>query len=133
MSTDYPLIGGPYKAPRCKVGRELYDILRGDLVVVAISDAPIPWPLGRVHPVCRPLPILTAELVRAIRTESEQAIVYHWRVSRWAVCRWRRALGVPRFNPGTSQLWSEMAEAKLTPESRRKGHAAMRARLAGGD
>ncbi len=99
MVSSHALIGGPYKSPRCKVGSRLYDILRGDLIVCGISDAPMPWPLGRSHPVCRPLPIVTVELVRAIREESELAVMYHWGVSRVAcpagVGRWRSPGSTP--------------------------------------
>ena len=118
-----PLIAGPYKTPRCRVGRELFDFLRGDLVVIRISEAPIPWPMGRSHHVCRPIPIMTEGLARAVRLESELAVMYYWGVSRWTVCRWRRALGVDRFNPGTRELWRELAKTKLTDEARLKSYA----------
>ena len=121
-----PIISGSYKSPRFKVGQPLFDILRGDLVVIGVSEAPIAWPLGRSHPVCRPLPIMTVELVRAVRAESELAVMHHFGVSRWTVCRWRRALGVPRFNAGTQQLWRTLAESKLTPEARALAHESLR-------
>jgi hypothetical protein len=126
MPDEPALIGGPYRAPRCRVGSTLFDIVRGDLTVVRISDAPVPWPLGRTHPVCRPKPILTGGLVRALRTESELAVMHHWGVSRWTVCRWRRALAVPRFNAGTLEIWRQAALTKLTPEMRRRAHEAQR-------
>jgi hypothetical protein len=43
------LIGGPYKAPRYKIGEPLHDRLRGDVIVLAISKAPIPWPMSRAR------------------------------------------------------------------------------------
>jgi hypothetical protein len=123
---DSPLLAGPYKPPRFRVGKPLYDILRGDLIVSGISDSAAAWPVGTTHPGCRPLPIMTAELVRAIRAESESAVMAHWGVSRWTACRWRRGLGVPRFNPGTIKLWSQMAAVKLPDEMRQRAHAAQR-------
>jgi hypothetical protein len=128
MPTNYPLIAGPYQPPRCRVGRELYDIIRGDLMVTSISDAPIAWPCGKTHQVARPLPVMTAELVRAVRTESVEAIVYHWGVSRWTVRRWRHALGVPRFNPGTMKIWREAVRGKFTPEVRARALSSCLAR-----
>ncbi len=85
-----------------------------------VSDAPIPWPRARTNPHAHPLPICTPELERAIRTESVQAVVYWWGMSRWAVRRWRHALGVERFNPGTMARWRELSPSKLTPAVRAK-------------
>jgi hypothetical protein len=61
---------------------------------------------------------VTAELARAIRTESVEAMAHWWGVSRWTVRRWRHALGVDRFNEGTKARWKELAPSKLTPEVR---------------
>jgi len=115
MSDTVPaLIGAPYRSPRCRVGKPIHDLLHGDTPVVAISDAPVPWPLVRSAPTApAPLPAMTAELRRAVETESVEAIVYHWGVSRWTVRRWRHALKVPRFNPGTQRLWRELASVRL--------------------
>lgn len=108
------LIGGPYRPPRCKIGKPVYDLLHGDLVVVAISDAPIPWPMIRTHPNSRgTVPAMTADLKRAVERESVEAIAHHWQTSRWTVRRWRHALGVDRFNEGTRRLWSQLAETRL--------------------
>lgn len=107
------LLGGPYAMPRCRVGKPLFDTIRGDLVVATITDTPIPWPFGRVSRACRGAPILTGDLERAVRVESNQAIQYYWGVSRWTVERWRRALGVERMNPGTAAVWKELSASKV--------------------
>lgn len=130
MKTPTPapaLLGAPYHPPRLRKGKALFDALRGDVRVVDTSEAPIPWPRGRTHYRSRPMPVMSDELVRAVRTESVEAIAYHWGVSRYSVRRWRHALGVPRFNPGTQRLWRELAPLKLTPKVRKK---ALRAYLA---
>ena len=41
------LLFGPYRAPRFRRGGTLRCELRGDLVVTGLTDAAIPWPLGR--------------------------------------------------------------------------------------
>ena len=38
------LLAGPYRMPRCKVGRALRCSLRGKVHVAGIHEAPIPWP-----------------------------------------------------------------------------------------
>jgi len=106
-------LGGPYKAPRCRLGKPLYDLIAGDLVVRAISDAPISWPIGRAGAAGKGRPILCGDLLRAVKLESNAAVMTNWGVSRWTVERWRRALGVPRMNPGTLALWRAMTPAKV--------------------
>jgi hypothetical protein len=125
------LLGAPYRPPR-PIRRGIYfDLLRGDLRGEGPSDAPIAWPRGRAHFRARPLPILCDELARAIRTESVRAIVHHWGISRDTVKRWRKALGVPRYNPGTISLWRELAAAKLhSPAVKRAARRAWRASIA---
>jgi hypothetical protein len=125
MPTDAPsLIAGPYKPPRYKLGGELPGLVAcrtcrvnpesvgGPHLVRGILDGPIPWPYTIIAG-SRPQLIITAELERAIRTESAQAVAYHWGVSRWWVERARRTLDVPRMTAGTQQLWRQMAPAKL--------------------
>jgi hypothetical protein len=34
---------GPYRMSKCKVGKLLRCVIRGEKKVVGISDAPIPW------------------------------------------------------------------------------------------
>jgi hypothetical protein len=42
----FKLLFGPYRMPRCRVGRTwLHCAIRGQVRVVGISDAPIMWPL----------------------------------------------------------------------------------------
>ena len=43
----FKLLYGPYRMPRCRVGRRLLCQVRGTVVVAGISDAPIPWPVGQ--------------------------------------------------------------------------------------
>jgi DNA-binding Xre family transcriptional regulator len=68
--------------------------------------------------------ILCGDLVRAIKLESVWAIKHWWGVSRATVTTWRRALGVPRTNPGTRQLFQENAKEIWTPKIRAKANKA---------
>jgi hypothetical protein len=47
MSADLTrLLFGPYVAPPFEYGAIVRDEVRGDVEIVALSDAPIPWPIG---------------------------------------------------------------------------------------
>jgi hypothetical protein len=48
------------------------------------------------------------ELARAIRLESSLALQYWWGVNAETVWRWRQALGVPRFNEGSTRVRKEL-------------------------
>src|SRR5262249_49577597 len=104
-------------------GQLVGDLIRGEVEYRGLSDAPISWPVGRAVARGRPTPIVTVELARAIRTESVEAIVWHWGASRCTACRWRKALGVPRFNAGTQARWRELAPLKLPAGGRKKAVA----------
>ena len=122
------LIGGPYRPPVVPASQILVDAIRGPVEVCGTSRAPVRWPIARIRPCDRPMPVVCGDLVRAIETESSLALQYHWGVSRRTVGEvWRRSLRVPRWNAGTRRLWSDMAMRKLTPDARRKSHEAQRA------
>lgn len=99
------LISGPYHPPACRVGDWLDDEIDGRLEVGGWTDAPIPWP--RRKKTGRHALILCGDLVRAIRTESAEAICYYWGVGPTKVWMWRQALGVGRTTEGTRQLLQE--------------------------
>jgi len=128
--TPPALIGGPYRPPSRRdhrIGAVVGDIIAGERTITGISDAPTPWPIGMAAPHGRPSPLVTAELARAVATESVEAVAYWWGVSRWTVRRWRHALGVTRFNPGTIELWRSAAAKLHTAQARRRQREAMRA------
>jgi len=89
-----------------KVGSVVRCAIRGKLVVVALSDGRIRWPLGkRGGTKCL---LVFGDLERALRTESASAVCYWWGVTNQTVSKWRKALGVPEFTLGTSQLKREL-------------------------
>jgi hypothetical protein len=82
--------------------------------VVGLSDAPIPWPLGQLlRGGRRPALILYADLAEAVMRESAEAVMHSWGVKRHTVWQWRKALGVPQYNPGTTKLKSELLSPVL--------------------
>jgi hypothetical protein len=123
-SERFKLLYGPYVAPRCALGDKLPCEYRGrEVTVKRISEAPVQWPCTRGK--SRPSPILCGDLIRAVRTESEIAVAYHWGVGYPTVWKWRRALNVSRMTNGSRRLRIEYAAETLTPEVRAKGKEAM--------
>lgn len=126
-----PLIAGPYPAPRCSVGDWIDDEIDGRLQVGGWTDALIPWP--RRLKTGRPSLILTAELARAVRTESVSAICHWWGVGPTKVWQWRQTLGIGRITAGTRQLLQERTGVPPEAAARGRKRAAapeIRARMA---
>ena len=59
---------GPYKTPRFQYGAVVQDVARGDVVIVGMTDAAIPWPLARRvdRPSGLPSLVLNCSLVKAV-------------------------------------------------------------------
>jgi hypothetical protein len=110
-----PHAGCSYSPLFIPAGKTLECRVHGRMRVAGTTDAPLPWPYSVVPGGKRRL-IVTGDLERAIRTEAAVFVAEQWEVSRWTVRDWRRALGVPRFNEGTTAEWSRMADAKFRGE-----------------
>ena len=95
----YQLHHGPYHPPPLRRGDRAMCLCRdGDVI--------IPWPRCRrpgTHGGGSGL-LVDEELARAIRLESSLAIQHWFGVDYSVVTRWRKALGVPRFNEGSARL-----------------------------
>jgi hypothetical protein len=112
---------GKYRTPRVRVGRFVRCLIRGEVEVAGIRDAPIPWPVcktARRHAL-----IVFADLARAIRREAALAVAHWWGVRPNHVRKWRKALGVGATNEGTSRLRSAYSHEPWAAEARAKAHA----------
>jgi hypothetical protein len=118
----FRLLFGPYRMPRCRVGRKLFCEVRGWVTVRGLSDNPIPWPQTRGKR-GRPFLILCGDLVKAVRRESNQAVAYHWGVTPQTVSGWRKALDVGPTTEGTSRLRSDYTREPWAEAARAKGQA----------
>jgi hypothetical protein len=67
--------------------------------------------------------VLYADLARAVRRESAQAVAYWWGVGLTAVWKWRKALGVGPATEGTSRLHREGAHAPAVVQGLKKAQA----------
>lgn len=95
---------GPYRAPRFRYGKIVKDARKGEVKIVGISDAPIPWPIGLKF--ASRSPVLYGALIRAVCRESNQAVARAWGVSGQTVTAWRKALNVQVTTDGTRALRS---------------------------
>lgn len=139
------LLGAPYTPPACRFGDWLDDEVDGRIEVGGWTSAPIAWP--RRKKTGRHSLILTAELARAVRTESVLAIRHYWGVGATTVWAWRQALrvdttagsqriarrGVPaeaavrgRLRAAMPEARQRMAETKRGRPARPKTKAALR-------
>ena len=115
---------GPYRTPRFKYGAKVKDARRGEVKIVGLSDAPIPWPIAAKRG--GKSPVLFGALVRAVRRESNQAVAKAWGVSGQTVTAWRKALGIGPNTDGTSKLrsahfhepWARKAQKKAWAKAR---------------
>jgi hypothetical protein len=83
---------GRYQTPRFRYGRSVWCEVRGEVEVVGLHEAPVPWPVGK-RGRARSL-VVFKDLARAVRRESEVAVAHHWGVDKQTVGKWRKALGV---------------------------------------
>ncbi len=124
-SDRFRLLYGPYVPPKCRLGDKLACEYRGrEVRFLCLTDAPIQWPSAVARGSMSP--ILCGDLIRAVRLESEIAVAHHWGVSRQTVFKWRRALGVPAMNEGSTRLYSAYVPEKLTSEARAMSKEAMK-------
>jgi hypothetical protein len=100
---------GTYQTPRCRMGQRVRCAVRGQVEIVGLSDAPIPWPLCRYHG--HHAPVVYKGLLWAVRRESEQAIVHWWGVGVELVWNWRMdSDAVYAFIDGALEVWREVKD-----------------------
>ena len=115
------LFFGPYRTPRFKYGSIVQDEVRGPVQIIGMTDAAIPWPIGRMGKAASP--VVYRGLASAIRRESRVAVRHWWGLSSFCHNRARRALGVPSINEGTHRLLSRYAQTERFREAQRCGQA----------
>src|SRR5262249_52476883 len=104
---------GKYRTPRYRIGQKVRCQVRGLVVIVALSDASIPWPLCKAGKWL--VPVVYQGLAKALRRESAQAVAHHWGIGGWQVWKWRTALGVARETEGTCRLHHDYTWSRPLP------------------
>lgn len=130
---------GTYRTPKFRYGQIVLCEARGEVEIVGMTDAPIPWPIGKRGRI-KTL-VLYKDLVKAVRLESNQAVAHHWGLTPQTITKWRKLLGVRTYTAGTKRLqraygeqpWFKAAQRKAwsknqDPERRAKLSAALRGR-----
>ena len=90
---------GPYQRPPAEPGEWLECARHGQVIVETISRGRIPWPVTSKRSL-----ILCGDLIRAVKREALQAVAYQWGVCAMTARKWRKHLGVERYNEGTRIL-----------------------------
>ena len=116
---------GTYRTPRFRYGSKVLCEVRGEMVITDLSDAPIPWPIGRRGRE-RPSLVVFKDLAKALRRESNQAICHSWGIRPQTVSKWRKALGIGPITEGTSRLYREYTKEPWAVEAFAKAHAKAR-------
>jgi hypothetical protein len=105
MSFNPPKLLGKYRTPRFSSGDVVACARRGDVRIVGLSSAPIPWPLGQRLPKGRKRSlVLDGALAKSVRRESAESVAFCWRLRMTTVWLCRKALGVEEFNEGTRRF-----------------------------
>src|SRR4051812_26022559 len=105
----HPTLLGKYQTPPFHYGDAACCEARGEVIITGLSNAPIPWPIGK-RPASRGRAlVLFGHLVKAVRRESVAAVAFHWSVSDQTVTKWRKSLGVGAMTEGTTRLKSVSA------------------------
>jgi hypothetical protein len=117
------LLHAPYTPPALRRGDRATCLVRdADVVITSWSDARISWPR------CRAVGrggagsglLVDEELARAVRLESSLALQHWFGINAETVWRWRRILGVPKWNPGSARLrLAPVSEVGTRPEGKR--------------
>ena len=75
---DHTTLLGTYSTPRFRYGSVVQCEWRGEVVVTGLTDARIPWPVGKRRGERSKTLVLFADLVDALRRESLAAVCHWW-------------------------------------------------------
>jgi hypothetical protein len=111
---------GPYRIPRCRVGQRVECLIRGEVRVVGLSNAPKRWPIGEKDG--RQELIVYRGLAEAVRLERQEVIAAHWGVPVETVAGWQRALHPATFQRSEAEvpafsfadLWTTRAQRQFS-------------------
>lgn len=122
--TDRFRLLGEYTTPLFEYGEVVFCEWRGDVKIVSLTDAKIPWQVG-MRASNKSL-VIFGSLVDALRRVSNQAICHWWGITPQTVSKWRKSLGIPVVTERTRRLFSENAHAEPNAEALKRCHAKAR-------
>jgi hypothetical protein len=111
MSEEHRRLIGTYETPLFEYGDVVICSIRGEVELVGITSAPIPWPVGKKgrHKAI----VVYGGLEEAIRRESASATAHHFGVGTYTIWKWRTALGIGAMTEGTQRLKGVVHEGHL--------------------
>ena len=112
---------GRYRTPRFRIGDVVTCGMRGDVRIVGLSDARIPWPIGQALGKGARGPVVYADLAEALATESNVSICHWWGVTGQTVRKWRRALGIGPHTEGSRRLRAAYGADPVASAARAEG------------
>jgi hypothetical protein len=96
-SERFKLRFGNYKTPKFEYDDIVFDEAHGEVRIVGLTDAPIPWPIGQpLNDRSRRVIVLFDALADAVEQEANLVVAHWWGVSGQTVTKWRKALSVGR-------------------------------------
>ena len=110
---------GKYRTPRFRYGRKVLCEVRGEVTIVGMTVAPIPWPSGKRGR--GRSPVVFKDLAKALRRELNKAICRWWGLTPQTVSKWRKALGIGPITEGTSTLYREYTKEPWAVEALARG------------
>ncbi len=110
-------VDGPYLPPIVGIGGWIKCELRGELQVGGYSNALIPWPIavGKAKQL-----VICGDFLRALKTESREAVAFHFGLSRALISQLRSKLGIERYTAGSYRLFRRNIDLARTDEARAK-------------
>jgi len=84
---------GTYATPAFNYGDVVTCELHGEVTLVGLREAPIPWPVGKKKGRRVRSLVLYADLAEAVKRESAATVMHWWGVRHHTVWKWRQALG----------------------------------------
>lgn len=102
--TSHELRLGYYRTPEVAVGGRLHCAVRGEVIVVGMSNGRIPWPLASKPGNTNRMLVIYGDLKRAVTREAAITVCHHWGVTPQTVSKWRKAMGVGPHTDGSREL-----------------------------
>ena len=109
---------GPYRTPSFRYSAKVQDEVRGEVSIVGLTDAPIPWPVGKTTR-AKSL-VVYKNLAKAVKRESAQAVAHWWGVTGQTISKWRRLLGVTGMTEGELRLRQTYGQSDWFKRAQRK-------------
>lgn len=105
MKVDsYRLRFGHYETPPVEVGQRVKCAVRGEVVVVGLSNGRIPWPIAYKPGNANRMLVVYSGLTLAVKREASIAVCHWWGVTPQTISRWRKVMSVGPNTVGSAAL-----------------------------